>query len=1136
MTPDFIQELIGDDGQVYGPPLQSSIIKFILLCNAATGQSAADTLHNLLSVPHNIPIENGAGPGNDLPAYFIPGHINFPNIDPSTVLFTVPTFTFKRGPTPGCADVVVVCKTPEITSQMLEYYLSGEVGHVMRSALAEAGIPYFLDTAYVTGLVKHSVPGTLKQIFIKEASWLLWAELAIIRPKLVIALGSEPIKYFCGKSASVNSCRGMLQPHTITVGDEQISFNVLGTFSPNAVLRDPDLRSALAQDLLRGYKFVTNTLSAKAKLDYSELRTVEQVREYVTNSIQSGKQKFVIDCEWHGKNAYADFKLLTIQISDCSGHAVLIPVHKHARVTRDAIVESSIKKLRNSDLVAFHTDVIDNIGYRVPVGKHKFVTYSASLDTNAVEVLNVLIPHFASSEFEQVIAELKRLLERPNVSVGGHNFRADWHALANLGFDLTEQYINGFDTMIKHHMLYESQKQDLSTLTLKYTDIPRYDNGVNSWFDKLKSLSDEAVSGYGLIPEFELYPYAMTDVDATFRIDECLNKELDANQTFGSALRERIENDMLACIGIKEMEANGIYVDRDRLLKLAQMYTSKRDELFDDFKREIAWPEFNFRSVQHVKEFLYGEELNGKRDQYGNTIRLRPQGAVCCGLIPIKTTDKPAKDWARVVAANEEATHSPSTDKETLGILAEQTPFANKLRKIKFVDQVIKMFTSTPSVDESTGEIEESGLLSYIDPDNRIRTSIYQMTETGRWSSSKPNLQNIPKRRESELQSLFPADNKPPGIRSVFTATPGMVMIQADYKQAELLTLAVVSGDTKFWNTLTEKPIYQTLVDVTNNKIVGWLHPDYCRGFTVKDDDIIPAGVSIGEYVDHRSKWQQFTTTTPIKVTRTKWSRDLHAERAIAGFKMPYSGFLHGPPKGFVEATAEDKRVAAKTVNFGIPYGRGAAAISREVKQEGVLLAESDAQIMINGFLSEFYLVAYFLDKCKWAATNLGYVANALGRLRRFPKTDDRMLQVANEREASNFPIQSFVAECLNKATYNFYMTRRQLKAAGIDLPYRLLLGIHDAMMLEVAPQHVDAMLLPDGVIDCCMTTNAKVALPDRKICDGLYANVNPELFMPDGFGLETDKSLCIRWDEKPTADQLKALGVNERWWPKPKK
>jgi hypothetical protein len=61
MTPDFIQELIGDDGQVYGPPLQSSIIKFILLCNAATGQSAADTLHNLLSVPHNIPIENGAG-------------------------------------------------------------------------------------------------------------------------------------------------------------------------------------------------------------------------------------------------------------------------------------------------------------------------------------------------------------------------------------------------------------------------------------------------------------------------------------------------------------------------------------------------------------------------------------------------------------------------------------------------------------------------------------------------------------------------------------------------------------------------------------------------------------------------------------------------------------------------------------------------------------------------------------------------------------------------------------------------------------------------------------------------------------------------------------------------------------------
>ena len=112
-----------------------------------------------------------------------------------------------------------------------------------------------------------------------------------------------------------------------------------------------------------------------------------------------------------------------------------------------------------------------------------------------------------------------------------------------------------------------------------------------------------------------------------------------------------------------------------------------------------------------------------------------------------------------------------STDSDTLEALKDRHPIVPLITEYRFIAKVDATFVE--------------GLLKSIAEDGRVHTSFKQcVTATGRISSAEPNLQNIPVRTAEGRE-----------IRKAFVASPGNVLVGADYSQIELRLLAHISGD-----------------------------------------------------------------------------------------------------------------------------------------------------------------------------------------------------------------------------------------------------------------------------------------------------------------------------------------------------
>jgi len=307
----------------------------------------------------------------------------------------------------------------------------------------------------------------------------------------------------------------------------------------------------------------------------------------------------------------------------------------------------------------------------------------------------------------------------------------------NAKFDLTVLRRYGIvfggaprDTMLEHYVLDAAARHGMDALAREYLG---YDPIPIERLIGEKTRGAEQRSMADLKPE-EILDYAAEDADVTFRLDAVL-RPLCAAAGLERVLAESEEplTEVLA-----DMEDAGVRIDVAALGDFARAL-EKDIRALEEQIRAYGGPDLNIDSPKQLGDLLFGE----------------------LGLL---------KGHA---AARKTSTGAWSTDEKTLQKIVEDHPIAQLLLDYRACTKLKSTYADK--------------LPQYIDPaDGRVHTTFAQaFTETGRLSSSNPNLQNIPVRTERGKY-----------VRAAVTARDANhVLVSADYSQIELRLMAAMSGD-----------------------------------------------------------------------------------------------------------------------------------------------------------------------------------------------------------------------------------------------------------------------------------------------------------------------------------------------------
>jgi DNA polymerase-1 len=434
----------------------------------------------------------------------------------------------------------------------------------------------------------------------------------------------------------------------------------------------------------------------------------------------------------------------------------------------------------------------------------------------------------------------------------------------------------------------------------------------------------------------EFADYAMDDTIYTLELFNYYKPYLTKN------LKKDLINIEMPCIEmIAEMEERGININLARLKSLKVKLDKDTSELLVDiikYTEEMGYKPnvksakkntdqiFNPNSPQQVKEFLH--HIN----------------------IPLEST-----------GVKQLSKH-------------KKNKWVSKLLEYRKLQKLNTSFVSNliPNIEEHKG---------------RLHGTFNQGgTQTGRFSSSKPNLQNLPAHDNFKY-------------RNIFIPSDGYKLIVADYSQMESRVLAHFSKDKRM-------------------------------------------------------------------IEFFKAGHDLHSATAHGMFNLDCD-------VAEVKDKYPDERFQAKSINFGLAYGRGAKSLGEQIG-----LSERKAQKIIDLYFEQFPSVRGYIQQVQDEAKRKGYVETIFGRVRHFPdlhnlnNSGKSFYQIMGEvaRRSINTKIQGSSADIMKKAMIDLYRIIKKRK----DGAY-ILIQVHDEIVMEAPEEYAEDYR---AILQNCMENAVKLRVP----------------------------------------------------------
>ena len=345
-----------------------------------------------------------------------------------------------------------------------------------------------------------------------------------------------------------------------------------------------------------------------------------------------------------------------------------------------------------------------------------------SLSVNEKEAFYLPLKHsldtnnnFKNLDLQKVFPILKKILEDDSIIKVGHNIKYDKIIFSRIGINLNPVD----DTMLLSYVLdtgkFRHNLDDLAKIYFNYETIKYKD--VVGVGKKEKKFNEVNIK--------DAYIYAAEDADITLRLYKILKKRIISEKLL--SVYEYIEKPLINVLA--EIEKKGIKVDVKRLKNLSLVFQKKLSKIEKEIFK-LSSIEFNIASPKQLGEILFNKlGLEGK---------------------------KKGKSGAY------------STSVDVLENLSYQGhKIAEFLLEWRQISKLINTYTYS-----LINEVNKKTL--------RIHTS-YSMavTNTGRLSSTDPNLQNIPIRTDEGKK-----------IRSAFISDKGFKLVSLDYSQIELRLLA----------------------------------------------------------------------------------------------------------------------------------------------------------------------------------------------------------------------------------------------------------------------------------------------------------------------------------------------------------